>query len=274
MVKFEMRNSFSSANPPNSECRFLGHPSGDNNKSIQLAMFNDHRFAFYYWVNWSNSRGNALSPDLISFDWHQDLIGPCESLKSELSNIDLNSNLEISFFAWSRLRALNDDHILAAAYLNKLNNIWVVCKQNLETDFADEELVDYQGKAHKIRKFANKDLLFEELKRSSVSSLYLDIDLDYFTIDNSTSNGENHFTYMTDSEIENIFAIDNEFMQWIFSRMDGFTIALEPEHTGNVVKSLKYLSLLYNLFFEITPEEGLSWRHLSKLRYQKNGTQL
>jgi hypothetical protein len=53
-------------------------------------------------------------------------------------------------------------------------------------------------------------------------------------------------------------------MKWIFQRMDGFTIALEPEHMGGISKSLKYLSLLNKILFdgEILHWD-CKWKHLT-----------
>jgi len=264
MIKVEPRNEYSNSAPANSEYQILGHPSGNKNKSIELALFNEHRFAFYYWLKWNLQNNIRKAPDLITFDWHQDLIYPCDTIKSELENLDLKSKFEISLFSWARLNPLNDDHILAAAYLNQLNDIWVVCKQNHCSDWDDEEIIDFQGKKHRIRKFPNKAELFKKLTTYKISNIFLDIDLDYFTIENSTSNDKHRFTYMNKKEIEEIFSINDDFMRWIFQRMDGFTIALEPEHTGGISISLKYLSLLNKILFEGNILHwDCKWKHLT-----------
>ena len=248
MVKFELINKYSNASPPNSDYQILRHPSGEKKDCIELALFNSHRFAFFYWIKWNLASKLTKCPDLITFDWHQDLAYPEDATKEELKNLDLKNKLETSFFSWARLSPLNDDHIIAAAYLNQIGNIWVVCKQNQFSDWEEKESMDYKGNIHKIRKFPNKDALFENLLKSDISNLYFDIDLDYFTIENSTSNDRHKFTYMSNNTIENIFSIESDFMQWIFARMNGFTIALEPEHTGGILKSLKYLSILNKIF--------------------------
>lgn len=263
MIEVKPRNEYSNSTPANSEYQILGHPSGNLSKSIELALFNEHRFAFYYWLKWNLKKDFKIVPDLITFDWHQDLAYPCETIKSELENLDLNNKFEISFFSWARLNSLNDDHILAATYLNQLNDIWVVCKQNHFSDWDDEEIIDFRGNKHTIRKFPNKDRLFEQLVNSKISNVYLDIDLDYFTIENSTSNDKQKFTYMRKKEIEDTFSIDSDFMKWLFQRIDGFTIALEPEHTGGISKSLKYLSLLNKILFEgAILHWDCNWKHL------------
>lgn len=265
MVKFELINKNSNANPPNSEYQILIHPSGKKSDCIELALFNDHRFAFFYWIKWTLKTEINKIPDLITFDWHQDLAYPEDIMKDELKYLDLNNNLEVSFFSWARLSTLNDDHIIAAAYLNQIKDIWVVCKQNRFQNWNEKEYVDYQGNIHRIRKFPNKEALFEKLLKSHVNNIYFDVDLDYFTIENLTSNSGHKFTYMSKKEIEKIFSVESEFMRWIFERMDGFTIALEPEHTGGILKSLKYLSILNKILFDGEIHNwNCRWKHLNE----------
>ncbi len=264
MINLKPRNRFGSNTPPNSYYQILNHPSGKG-ECVELALFNEHRFCFYFWLKWNLKNENKESKDLITFDWHQDLVYPCEVLKKELEELDINNLFEVSIFSWSRLNQLNDDHILAAAYLNQLNDIWVVCKQKQLDNWEDEFLIDYKGKTHTIRKFPNKEKLFESLKQSNVENLYFDIDLDYFTIENCTSNNKHKFTYMTDIEIKNIFSPNSDFMKWIFERMCGFTIAIEPEHTGGILKSSEYLKLLNSIFFEgELLHWDCKWKHLNK----------
>ena len=265
MIELKPINEYSNSTPPNSEYQILEHPSGNRNRSIELALFNEHRFAFYYWLKWNLKDDKKVVPDLITFDWHQDLVYPCGSIKGELESLDLTNKFEVSFFAWARLNSLNDDHIMAATYLNQLNDIWVVCKQNHLSGYTDRVFIDYQGKEHTIRKFPDKDKLFEQLVCSKTSNLYLDLDLDYFTIENCTSNDRQKFTYMKEKEIEKIFSVDSDFMRWIFQRMDGFTIALEPKHTGGITHSLRYLSLLNRILFSgDILHWDCNWNHLKR----------
>lgn len=263
LIKFELRNEYCSS-PPNSQYQILRHPSGNRNKSIELAIFNEHRFSFYYWIKWNQQNKIANILDLVTFDWHQDLVYPCDQEQKELRNLDLKNLFEVSLFSWSRLNPLNDNHILSAAYINQINNVWVVCKQKHFSNWEDEELIDYEGNLHTIRKFPDQESLFAELKKSKIENLYFDIDLDYFTIENSSSNDKHKFTYMKNKGIENIFNIENDFMKWICERMDGFTIALEPECTGGISKSLKYLKLLNKIFFDgDILHESCEWKHLT-----------
>src|SRR3989339_636000 len=115
--------------PANTDYQIITHPSGDLSISIEIALFNEHRFAFYYWIKWKNEKKSNRIPDLITFDWHQDLFYPNETEKNELNNLDIKKLGDVSYYSWAKLNPQNDGHILAATYLNQLNNIWVVCKQ-------------------------------------------------------------------------------------------------------------------------------------------------
>ena len=214
---------------------------------MELAVFNHHRFAFYYWIRWNLDK--QIRPDLISFDWHQDLAYPEEEDKKELRNLDANNPFEVSFFSWARLNSLNDNHIMSAVYLNLLRNVYVVCKQSSFDEFEDEEFLDFQGTKHFIRKFKDSQSLCAAVEQEQINDVYFDIDLDYFTIENSSTNDKQRFTYMNHKQINEIFNPSGELMKWIFKRIQGFTIALEPEHTGGVEKSLRFLVLLEKLLF-------------------------
>jgi len=50
MIEVKPRNEYSNSKPPNSDYQILSHPSGNISKSFELALFNEHRFAFYYWL--------------------------------------------------------------------------------------------------------------------------------------------------------------------------------------------------------------------------------
>jgi hypothetical protein len=260
MLNLKLRNPFCSS-PANSNYQVLMHPSGDRQKTIECALFNEHRFAFYYWIKWNQE--NKTIPDLITMDWHQDLVYPEKHEKKELEKLNLDDLFEPSFYSWARLNPLNDNHILSATYLNQLNDIWVVCKQNSYDNWEDEKITDFQGMEHCIRKFPDIDSLLSKITKASIESIYFDIDLDYFTIENSTSNDKQFFTYVAEEEVYKIFNNESQFMKWLFQRMDGFTIALEPTHTGGISKSYIYLKLLNELLFDgDLLYDRLAWKHL------------
>lgn len=255
-------NSKRSVHPPNSLYYYLSHPGKENEDVIQLATFFEHRYAFYFWTQWRQT--SNLNCDLVSLDWHQDLCYPGVTTQKELELLNLENPGEISRFSWARLSSNNDNHILSAAYLNQINDIWVVCKQHMDFQSQDEFLTDCFGNRHTIRKFKTPGDLLSELSKSKVQKIYLDIDLDYFTIENSTSNSNHHFTYESDEFIANWFSLDSKLMKWLLQRIQGITIALEPIHCGGISKSLKYLSIIEELWFNQSLGHGVEWKHLHK----------
>ncbi|MDA3915675.1 MAG: hypothetical protein PF690_01695 [Deltaproteobacteria bacterium] len=117
--------------PPGSSYSHLESPDGKGN-SIEVALMMEHRFVFYYWFKWSKYRfsQNDIAPALISIDWHQDLCSPCENERYDLEQLNDNSYYNVAKFSWDQLNPLNDGHILSAAYLNFIGDIYVLCKQD------------------------------------------------------------------------------------------------------------------------------------------------
>ena len=236
------------SSPPNIVGTLLSHTYFGYNKEIEMGVFNEHRFAFYFWAKWAKEKKNKRPPDLITFDWHQDLV-PVED-EEQLRNLDLKNLFEVSFFTWAKLRIANDNHIISAAYLNLIGDIYVVCKSINEWQKDEvDEIVDFKGKKHFIRKYKNYQALMDYVQTQNIEHIYFDIDLDYFTIKNKSSNNQQRFTYMKDKEIKEIFHLESPLIQWIFKRMEGLTIALEPDYTGGIGKSMKYYNLLDKLWF-------------------------
>lgn len=238
-------------NPPNTIEQILSKPFS-RSQTIRLAVFNEHRFAFYFWAKWNQEHNiQATPPSLISFDWHQDLVYP-DGHEEQLIKLKTDDLAQVAFYSWARLNPLNDDHILSAAYLNLISDIYVVCKQRESSESFSEvdEFLDYRGNSDYIKKFRTPEELLTSLRNDEVKSLYLDIDLDYFTIRNSSTNSESNFTYVKDEDIVSTFDPQSELMQFLLHRIMGFTIALEPEHTGGFKQSSKYLNLLETLYFE------------------------
>ena len=264
MIQFKPYIKHSKCYPPNTITEFLAHPGGQNDL-IQLAVFNHHRFAFYFWAIWLRelSKNYKKSPDLISFDWHQDLAYPADCQKDELRELNLDNEFEISFYSSYRLNPLNDNHILSAAYLDLINDVWVLCKQKSSGDaWKPEYIVDYKGRTHTIRKFENVENLQKELFASSVERMFFDIDLDYFTIENNLGFDE-VFDYMDKKDIISLLSLDSGLMEWILKRTQGITIALDPKYTGGISKSLEYLELISNFWFDNSiGNRNIKWKHL------------
>lgn len=200
---------------------------------------------------------------MITYDWHQDLVYPEDTCKKELSNLTINNRFEVSYFSSFRLSHINDSHIMSAVYLDIIGDVWVLCRQGtFESDWEDEYLEDLNGKKHTIRKFKTEEALSKALLISKIENVFFDIDLDYFTLNNNIEPNDK-FRYMKDSEIKELLSPENTLIKWIFERLSGITIALEPEFTGGISKSLKYLTLIENLWFDKSLGNfHIKWKHL------------
>ncbi|MCG3717659.1 hypothetical protein L5F50_00545 [Aliarcobacter butzleri] len=69
---------------------------------------------------------------------------------------------------------------------------------------------------------------------------------------------------MDDQDILSLLNIDSEFMQWIFKRMEGMTIATEPKWCGGLINSNKIYKILDNTLFNnqlFSKKE--EWKHLT-----------
>src|SRR5437867_2965338 len=93
-------------NPPGTYIEILSTPLSQD-EAIEVAILNEHRFAFYYWLKWTN---NLISkkkinnpPSLITIDWHNDLAKLSGVEKKFLDNLNQTNLEEVSFFAWSKL---------------------------------------------------------------------------------------------------------------------------------------------------------------------------
>lgn len=73
--------------PPGSLSQLLSHPYYGDRKSIGTSIFNDRRYAFFFWNKWTQKLMNedsiSYSPSLVthSLDWHQDLVCPTDGEK-------------------------------------------------------------------------------------------------------------------------------------------------------------------------------------------------
>jgi hypothetical protein len=254
-----------SINPPGSLCEILAHPF-KGYKTIELAIFQEHRFAFFYWNKWR--RKSPEPPCLITLDWHQDLFPPDEVEQEWLRKLNINNDGEVSVFSWAKLAENNDGHILSAAYINLIGNIYVHCRQGLETEtYKESEFTDIHGNSHKIFKFKHFDDLEQVLINSLELSTILDIDLDFFTVDNPFNGEGAEFSYLSDELIIEMLKIDRPLINWTFNRLNGITIATEPEHCGGLLKSNQLLNLVNDIYFEpslFSPFPKLcNWRHKS-----------
>nr|DAZ61847.1 MAG TPA: UPF0489 domain protein [Caudoviricetes sp.] len=260
MINFKPRFKKCTSYPPGTTYTYLPHPYYVHKESLPLAIFNDHRVAFFYWALWK--RDNQVLPDLVTLDWHQDLVYPGEAEKKELEQLDLNDSFEVSFFSWARLSSLNDSHIVSAMYCNIIGNAYVICKQNRYTDYEDEIIKDMFNNKHVIKKFHTTQEAYDYLSDTDVQSVYFDIDLDYFTITNPSVTGWDKPTFIKESAIKSIMDPTSDFMHWAFQRIKGFTIALEPSFVGGLTKAMRLFGVVERtLFTGSIQQKDTTWRH-------------
>lgn len=246
--------------PPGTYQTVLGHPSG-RDAAVYVAVVHEHRFAFYYWLKWVlDGPQRTDRPVLVTFDWHQDLVPPAPNERQELEQLNQNNPNSVALFCWGKLRPANDSHVLSAAYLNLIGDVYVVCKHQMTPP---ESLLDCQGNAHRIRCFGTKDQLFAELKPANPRHVVLDVDLDYFTESKNPDGGGPDVELVSDDTIKELFNADTEFMKWVFERFVGMTIAMEPEFCGGLRNSHHIFGVIDDaLFRPPLLRDGCQWKHL------------
>ena len=258
----EFRNPYH-VEPSGALREILSHPIKES-EALELAIFQEHRYAFFYWNKWMRKNEGDQPPCLVSLDWHQDLCYPEDIEKEWLDDLDLSSDAEVSLYSWAKLAGNNDGHILCAAYLNLIGDVYVHCRQeSLGAAWEDEELIDTYGNKHIIKKFKTHESLQKVLLNSSETSVFFDIDLDFFSVKNGLSDGSFKFTYLKEKEIREMLDRDNPLINWVFDRLKGFTIATEPEHCGGLLKSNKFLKIISKIYFSpelFAPKCNWKWK--------------
>jgi hypothetical protein len=248
--------------PPGCKIDILRHPGGDN-VAVEIALFQEHRYAFFFWLRWSRYlRGEGERvPALVSLDWHEDLAGPDEDECKELLALDQEAPREVALFCWEKLNPLNDGHILAAAYLGFLGDVYVVRKQRREP-LAD--FIDASGTAHRIRCFDSTAALLAQVGTEEHQRVFFDVDLDFFTESRDPHGGGESVTLVSDAEILKALDPTGPLMAWLIPRLSGFTIATEPEFCGGIENSNHLLSVLSAaLFSPAMLSHRSKWRHLA-----------
>ncbi len=245
--------------PPGTDFAILKQSNGENS-SIEVAITKDHRFAFCFWFKWWKKKNQKVQPTLISIDWHRDLYEPCDSEKEDLKKLNLNSYREVALFSWEKLHSNNDGHVLSAAYLNFIGDIYVLCKQK---GFKNETFMDRYDNKHDIKCFHSKDDLYEELLKNHYDEIYFDVDLDYFTESSEPSGGGNDLKVVDEVEILSILDSNTDFMKWVYARMKGMTIATEPKYCGGLSNSNKIYNILDTALFgpQLFSKQS-EWKHL------------
>lgn len=250
-------------NPPGAAYDIISHPSR-RNEAIEVALMRDHRFAFYYWFKWWKKSNwdlpSANAPPLVSIDWHRDLCAPDDVEKQELQQMNLESYKETALFCWDKLNPFNDGHILSAAYLNLIGDIYVLCKQ--DSGLIEPTFKDQWNNDHLVKCFDSAEELYSELSSIENNNAYFDIDLDYFVQSNAPCGGG--LVTLLDNEVSSLLHTDSDLMKWLFHRMSGMTIATEPEFCGGLTNSNKIFNALDTTLFNSSLfSQAATWTHLN-----------
>ncbi len=228
---------------------FEDHPVNTyNHEILGVSLMYEHRFAFYYWMKWTNILRDSIPPVLISLDWHQDLVYPAGDEYDELRAINQNDYREVGIFTAYKLSPLNHCQILSAAYLNLISDVYVLCKQDGDDDEFDFE--DYLANNHKVKVFYKIEDLLTCIQQETIDSVYLDVDLDYFTESEDSCGGDANVKLVSDEEVGSMVALRSPLMEWILPKLKGMTIALEPQYYGGMRKSHYLFNLLDEYLFD------------------------
>jgi len=245
--------------PPGTYYDIVAHPT-DAKRSIEIAVVQDHRFAFFYWLKWKKAiHGQRKRPSLVSLDWHQDLAQPCEIECAWLKELDTNDYRAISLFCWDKLPCQNDGHILAAAYLNIIGDVHVVQKQD---EPSVDQFEDIEGRPHAVHCYDSVQALIKGVEMQEIPSVFFDIDLDYFTESQDSCGGGEDVKLVSIEDIQRHLRPDGELMSWLFPRMCGMTIATEPEFCGGLVNSNRLFAMVNDALFD--PQllsHRAAWKH-------------
>lgn len=240
--------------PPNTYRVTLDHPVHSEGQ-VSVALTQEHRFALWYWAECPNT----VQPDLFSLDWHLDLADPEVEAKQAFQNYDQLSKADFTWIIWRKMSPYNDSHLLTAAWLGIINDVWLVYKQRFR---GPDQIVDRNGKRHRINKFHS---LAEALKhyRSHHNNrkVILDMDLDYFTNSPEFIGGGDQVDRMSDAEIARIAGPHAMLPKTLFPDLIGLTIATEPLFCGGIKMMTHILHQVDDLLFSPSLlHHGSRWR--------------
>jgi hypothetical protein len=242
--------------PPGTYLEKLPHPDGSRSAMLELAIFKEHRFAFYFWNRWIQGMDSKKKPpSLVTIDWHRDLAPPSKSEITALMELNLANPETVAQYTWSQLDTHNDSHLLSAAYLNLIGDVYLLKNygENQESTFED-----VSGNIHHIFEYKASSEFADAIRSSNQKRLFLDVDLDYFVKEKIASHQLKEVRLQEDAEILMLFKEDSSLLDYLFPRLEGITIATEPRYCGGIRKSNHLLDVVLDCFF--TPE--MQWEHL------------
>lgn len=228
--------------PPNTYRAVINHPT-DPNRTTHVALTQEHRFVLWFWNEWRST----FPPDVFSLDWHLDLAEPEPAAKQALQNFDNIAPADLSYHIWRCMSPYNDDHLLTAAWLGIINDIWLVYKQKFR---GPDTIIDRHGNSHHIYKFhslaeAVKHYRYQHHNREVI----WDIDLDYFTNSPEFIGGGDHVNRVSDDEIARAIGPNSDLASVLIPDLTGITIATEPKFCGGIKMMTQILSKVDELFF-------------------------
>ncbi len=251
--------------PPGCQSGLIEHPSG-RNEVVEVGIFFQHRFAFYFWLRWhAESKSTVPPPNLLTIDWHDDVGGNCDFTPAQLEQLNPKDVNELSLFCWAGLRSLNDGHIAPAQYLNAIGDVYVILKQHAESRKLHVEnrkrtQKDRHGKLHQIHYYDRIEDFLSEHGEDDEHPLHLDIDLDYFTrpAKSHEPDGEKR---LPDASIKKVVSPKGPLMKWVFPRLANFTIALEPDYCGGIRNCMHILDVVSSTLCKPPLlAAGMKWR--------------
>jgi hypothetical protein len=263
------------SDPPGCCTTFVEHPYPPYRKrtAVTVGITVEHRFAFFYWMKckkelmcdrrthtrWTDDKFQP--PDLISWDWHDDYDGDSGYIEDELKRLNQRDENEVALFSWAGLQPNNDGQIGPALWLNALGNVYIVQKQHKDCKSQNHVLKDRYGKPHHVYYFRSPERLPNTFyKTNSQSGVIWDIDLDFFTQEKPMPD-QPYTPMLTSREIRSLLSLRKEWMQLILRNLVAITIALEPEYTGGLSRSLElYRQWEKNLFSAPLFSEDCDWR--------------
>jgi hypothetical protein len=226
---------------------------------IEVGVFYEHRFAFYYWMKWRKEKSlgqrvrnfaDFVAPNLVTMDWHNDFGNFHDFNKNTIQSLNQTKNLgEVALFTWLGLRSLNDGHILPALWLNAIGDVYLITKQVGQRKKI-ETIKDCFGNAHKVHYVKGLSSFAKRWKQhyceSRSQEIYWDIDLDYFTKEGKRLNG----SIMSETAIRKVLSMGDEGIQIILDTISGLTFALEPYYSRGIFSALKLYSIWENIFLK------------------------
>jgi hypothetical protein len=248
-----------SCNPPGTHLEQVADPGGSG-RTIEKAIIMEHRFAFFFWMQWRNLlRDKGLlkqpAPTLVTIDWHRDLAPVPDDQKPALEQLHQGNRSDVANYVWAQFDQTNDGHILCAAWLNLIGD--VVLLQNT-TGYQQSTVTDRNGDDHHIFEFRDFDQFQECMLDRKDQNIFFDIDLDYFVHGKGKQYYSDDFNRYSDDEIKQIIDISHPAFQQILPNIDGVTIALEPGYCGGIVNSCQIMDQFHSRLFT----EHNEWKHL------------